>query len=66
MNELKIEVKKLMNVEGVTTYTLYVNEEKIKESQDYGVIRGLVDTLETGFENGDLTESVIYSNTLTK
>ena len=64
MAQLQLEVKKKMDITGIVTYSLYVDNVLSKESNDISDIKSLTQTIKDAFNKGEFNEITIYSETL--
>ena len=64
MATLLLEVKKKMDITGIVTYSLYVDDVLAKTANDISEIKELTQCLKDGFHRGELEEVVIYSEIL--
>jgi hypothetical protein len=64
MATLQLEIKKKMDLSGLITYSLYVDESLVKSSNDISDIQALTQTIKDGFYRGDFEELIIYTETL--
>jgi hypothetical protein len=64
MAQLLLEVKKKMDISGIVTYSLYVDGELSKESNDISEIKSITQTIKDAFNKGEFNEVTIYSETL--
>ena len=64
MAQLQLEIKKKMDLAGLITYSLYVDENLTKSSVDISDIQALTQTIKDGFYRGDFEELTVYSETL--
>ena len=64
MAQLLLEVKKKMDIKGIVTYSLYVDNVLSKESNDISDIKSLTQTIKDAFNKGEFNEITIYSETL--
>lgn len=53
-----------MDIAGIVTYSLYVDGELSKESNDISEIKSITQTIKDAFNKGEFNEVVIYSETL--
>ena len=64
MAQLLLEVKKKMDITGIVTYSLYVDSELSRSSNDISDIKSITQTIKDAFNIGEFNEVVIYSETL--
>jgi len=65
MAAMTLEIKRIMDLTGKVTYSLYVDTVLNLESSDLAVVMERAETLKDGFKRGEFTVKTIYNKSVT-
>jgi hypothetical protein len=64
MAAMTLQIKRIMDLTGTITYSLWVDGVLNIESTDLASVNERAETLKDGFKRGEFTEKVIYARTV--
>lgn len=64
MATMTLEIKRIMDLTGKVTYSLYVDTILNMESSDLAAVQERADVLKDGFKRGEFTVKTIYNKSV--